>query len=76
MSIDEAIYCMRSYLPENKIEQCLGCPYYGSVKKGQVSYCKSSEAHKLAIKALEILKESLKDGLIQLIPYNFLEEEK
>lgn len=59
MTIDEAIYCIKSYLPDNTIEHCLDCPYYGTVhdEDDQTAYCKSSEAHKLAITALEEMKE-------------------
>lgn len=58
MTIEEAIYCMKSYLPGNEVEGCLGCPYYGSVSCGDNCYtCKSSEAHKLAIEALTKMKE-------------------
>ena len=50
-------FCMNSYLPDSR-ESCLKCPYYGSVQVDkQVSTCKSSEAHKMAIKALQLLKE-------------------
>ena len=46
MTREEAIYCMRSYLPEREgaIEDCPKCKYYGD--------CKSAEAHKMAIEAL------------------------
>ena len=50
MTIQEAIYCMQSYLPETEApDHCLDCPYYGL--KGDT--CKSSEAHRIAIKALQ-----------------------
>ena len=56
MTIQEAIYCMQSYLPETEApDHCLECPYYGS--KGdsneQTYICKSSEAHRIAIEALK-----------------------
>ena len=54
LTIDEAIYCMKSYLPGNEIEDCLNCPYYGD---DLISHCRSSDAHKLAIMALEEIKE-------------------
>lgn len=58
MTVDEAIYCMKSYLPDNEVEHCVSCPYYGSVSLGDNCYtCKSSEAHKLAIEALTKMKE-------------------
>ena len=54
MTNEEAIYCMMSYLPDDRIEHCINCPYYGCNKiDEQISICKSSEAHKMAIKALE-----------------------
>ena len=55
MTIQEAIYCMKSYLPETEDEDaCCKCPYYGANKvDGQLSVCNSSEAHRMAIKALE-----------------------
>ena len=58
MTIEEAIYCMESYLPENELF-CINCPYYGNKQiDNQISTCCSSEAHKLAIKALKkMLKE-------------------
>ena len=60
MTVDEAIYCMKSYLPDNDLENCLTCPYYGSVRiEDNVSVCRSSEAHELAIKALIKMKEAM-----------------
>ena len=65
MTIDEAIYCMKSYLPDYNEEHCLKCKYYGSKKKGDVFVCNSSEAHLMAIKALEKLKtDSIDFGTI------------
>ena len=58
MTIQEAIYCMESYLPETESpDHCLDCPYYGSQgnPNEQVYVCKSSEAHRIAIKALQSL---------------------
>ena len=61
MSVDEAIYCMTSYLPDNSVEKCVNCPYYGIKEQhfgDQCFYvCRSDEAHELAIKALQKLKE-------------------
>lgn len=58
MTVDEAIYCMKSYLPDNEVEHCINCPYYGAVRTDGNSYtCRSSEAHKLAIEALTKMKE-------------------
>lgn len=61
MTIDEAIYCMKSYMPDNKKDICLSCPYYGSIHVEDKIYkhvytCKASEAHKMAIEALEKMK--------------------
>lgn len=53
MTIEEAIYCMESYLSENELS-CINCPYYGSKQiDNQTFTCCSSEAHELAIKALK-----------------------
>ena len=55
MTEKEAIHCMKSYLPEATDEDCRNCPFYGSMKTydPQIFLCKSSEAHKMAIDALE-----------------------
>ena len=45
MTREEAIFCERSYLGETN---CRACAYYGT------DTCKSREAHKMAIKALQI----------------------
>ena len=49
MTIEEVMYCMKSYLPEDTHETYIKCKYYGS--------CKSNEAHHMAINALEIIKK-------------------
>ena len=46
MSIDEAIYCMKSYLPSDDYTHCTECKYYGCKDN---KTCKSSEAHQTAI---------------------------
>ena len=51
MTIDEAIYCMTSYLPDERVDHCTNCKYY------ETDLCKSSEAHLLAITALKQMKE-------------------
>lgn len=57
MSIDDAVYCMKSYLPDEDV-LCYGCKYYGSKQlKDNVFTCRSDEAHKLAIKALERMRK-------------------
>ena len=55
MTIQEAIYCMKAYLPDHdNVSLCIKCPYYGSVDNGNnVFTCKSDEAHHLAIEALQ-----------------------
>lgn len=56
MTVQEAIYCMKTYLPDSEAS-CTDCQYYGAVDDGDnVFTCKSSEAHELAIKALEQMK--------------------
>lgn len=61
MTIEEAIYCMKSYLPGNEVEDCVSCPYYGSVNDGDNCYvCRSSEAHLLAIEALKKMREEMR----------------
>lgn len=57
MTIQEAIYCMRSYLPDNE-DSCYKCHYYGANKvDDQLYVCDSSEAHRMAIQALELKLE-------------------
>ena len=55
MTIDEAIYCLKSYQPDHdRVDMCLDCKYYGSVQVDSRTFtCKSSEARAIAIKALE-----------------------
>ena len=50
MTLEEAIYCMKSYLPDNRVESCIRCKYYES--------CHSNEAHEMAIEALKAQKLS------------------
>ena len=60
MTIREAIYCMKSYLPDSELEHCTSCPYYGSVSVGDnVFVCRSDEAHRMAIQALEKMMEDV-----------------
>ena len=60
MTIEEAIYCMKSYLHDNEVEDCVSCPYYGSVNDGDNCYvCRSDEAHRMAIRALEKMMEDV-----------------
>lgn len=59
MTTGEAIYCMKAYLPEHTWEDCINCKYYGSVEVDERTYiCQAAEAHQMAIKALEKMKES------------------
>lgn len=55
MTIDEAIYCLKSYQPDHdRVDMCLDCKYYGSVQVDSRTFtCKSSEARAIAIKALK-----------------------
>ena len=57
MTIEEAIHCMKSYLPDQgEYYRCFRCPYYGSkqIDHRDNSYtCQSSLAHTMAIEALE-----------------------
>lgn len=46
MTIDETIYCMKSYLPNEEYTHCTECKYYGCNTNGT---CKSNEAHQKAI---------------------------
>jgi len=50
ITIDEAIFCEKSYIGET---DCKDCKYYGT------DTCKSRESHKLAINTLELTKVSL-----------------
>lgn len=50
ITIDEAIFCEKSYIGET---DCKDCKYYGT------DTCKSRESHKLAINTLELTKISL-----------------
>jgi len=60
MTIREAIYCMKSYLPDNEVEDCLKCPYYASICIEDGFYtCRSDEAHRMAIQALEKMMEDV-----------------
>lgn len=57
MTIEEAIHCMKSYLPDQgEYYRCFSCPYYGSkkIEDSKNGYtCQSSLAHTMAIEALE-----------------------
>lgn len=46
MTIDEAIYCMKSYLPSDEYTHCTECKYYGCKDDGT---CASNKAHQMAI---------------------------
>ena len=50
MTKEEVIYCMESYLSNDSYEHCIKCKYY------KEDSCESSEAHAMAIKALESQK--------------------
>jgi hypothetical protein len=53
MTLDEAIFCEKSYIGETN---CKDCKYYGT------DTCKSRQSHKMAIKALE-----QQDRIIQIL---------
>lgn len=61
MTKKEAIYCMTTYLPDSdhSVYDCPKCKHY---KNG----CESSEAHKLAIKALKN-ENALLDRVLEII---------
>lgn len=65
MTIEETIYCMKSYLPDDN-EHCTNCKYYKSKMTARGCYlCQSNEAHKIAIKLLETWKQ-IKEEINQL----------
>ena len=64
ITIDEAIYCMKSYLPSDDYTHCTECKYYGC---NDNNTCKSNEAHQKAIDTMrkyQKIEQILKD-----IPY-------
>lgn len=64
MTIEEAIHCMKSYLPDQgEYYRCFRCPYYGSkqIDHRDNSYtCQSNLAHIMAIEALEKMLQDQK----------------
>ena len=77
MTIKEAIYCMESYLSESS-EHCGKCRYYGinTGKEGE-RYCMSSEAHRMAILALEQqpVLDKIRAEIMKLKTYKMFEGE-
>ena len=71
MTNEEAIYCLTSYhQPDAHAVKCRDCKYYRSVEEvtedGRVyKTCKSSEAEKIAIEALDTLSWLEEDGIIK-----------
>lgn len=53
MTPEEAIYCLKSYMPDAEDDLCKNCQYYGSIKDGSVYTCKSNTAREMAIEALK-----------------------
>ena len=56
MTNEEAIYCLQSYQPDARDDMCLKCKYYGTVPEEGLEecfVCKSDEARRMAISALE-----------------------
>ena len=62
MTIDEAIYCLKSYLPDNEVSMCQKCKYYGSASENESGFlvltCQSHIAHLMAIEALEEMRKN------------------
>ena len=58
MTREEAIFCEKTYIGENRYK-CKDCKYYGT------DTCKSREAHKMAVRALE--QEPCEDAIRQLL---------
>lgn len=74
MTFDEAIFCMKQYLPDSDSLECMKCPYYHSIPiEGTENgfTCKADEAHKKAIEALYTLK-ILRNGLSNDTYLNYL----
>lgn len=58
MTIEEAVYCMKSYVDNDKYEHCISCPYYSAniIEQDElctVYECNSDVAHMMAIASLE-----------------------
>lgn len=68
MTVEEALYCLKSYMPDAKDDMCKNCKYYGSTIDGTAYICGSNTARKIAIRALEreIPKKPIKYGPINL----------
>ena len=64
MTIEEAIYCLKTYDPESDHSACFRCPYYGNTKVSDNTYiCQSNTARKMAIEALKKEKSRRKKRL-------------
>lgn len=64
MTIEEAIYCLKTYDPESDYSACFKCPYYGSTEVDDNTYiCQSNTARKMAIEALKKEKSRRKKKL-------------
>lgn len=64
MTIEEAIYYLKTYDPESDYSACFKCPYYGSTKVNNNTYiCQSNTARKMAIEALKKEKSRRKKRL-------------
>lgn len=67
MTIEEAIYCLKTYDPESDHSACFKCPYYGSTKVSDNTYiCKSNTARKMAIEALKKEKTRRNNKLVSI----------
>lgn len=67
MTIEEAIYCLKTYDPESDYSACFKCPYYGSTKVNNNTYiCQSNTARKMAIEALKKEKARRNNELVTI----------
>lgn len=54
MTIEEATYCMKSYIDDDSYEHCTNCPYYGKNQiNDNIFMCESRKAHEMAAEILE-----------------------
>ena len=54
MTKEQAAYCMRSYIDDDRYEHCTNCPYYGANQISDNTFvCESRKAHEMAAETLE-----------------------
>ena len=58
MTPEEAIYCLLSYQSDSPDDMCKKCSYYNTMQGDGYSTCKSSEARKMAVKALKAMSKT------------------